>query len=100
MSQFSEIVADVYTITNRQDLVAETALAVRQSTLAVHRSDYYPKDVQELAVPFVTPVASFQIDIPSVFPNWRNFSYIRPWDPITGSPSSILLSDIRPDVIF
>lgn len=100
MSQFSDLVADVYTLTNRSDLVAETALAVRQATLAAHRSDFYPRDVSEIPVTFAPPGASrYQIDI-STFPQWRAFSYIRPFDVATNSAADFLLEFLRPDAIF
>jgi hypothetical protein len=99
MSLFTDTVDQVYTLTNRPDLVGETALAVRQATLSAHRSDYYPRDLTELSIA-VTPLAIFQLDIPTYFPNWRNFSYIRPYDLATLSASSFLLSPLAPDAIF
>ena len=102
MSLFSDIISGpdgVYTITNRPDLVAETALAVRQSTLAAHRSDYYKRDIQEL---LITPglASIFQLDIPALFANWRNFAYIRPYDSISASAASFFLESMKPDAIF
>src|SRR5689334_18190626 len=102
MSQFSDIVNDVYTITNRSDLVAETALAVRQATLAAHRSDFYRKDILDSLIGF-TSASVLQIDIPSTFPNWRAFAYIRPYDTVSQSPSSIIIardSFLKPDAIL
>ncbi len=99
MSQFSDLQDAVYSITNRTDLVAETSLAIRQATLAAHRSDYYPGDLEEL---LITPTAAsvFQLDIPSLFVNWRAFQYIRPYDTISGTPADFLLEAIRPDGLF
>lgn len=99
MSQFSDLLAEVYTITNRSDLVAETSLALRQATLAAHRSDVYPGDMTEV---LITPTAAsvFSLDIPTLFPNWRQFAYIRPYDPDTDSPADYLLEFILPDGIF
>lgn len=102
MSLFSDTVADVYTVTNRADLVAETALAVRQATLSMHRSDFYKRDMAEIQLT-LTPSSIFQLDIPTYFPQWRNFAYIRPFDTTSMSFSSIMIagdSFLKPDAIF
>jgi len=99
MSLFSDTIAEVYTLTNRPDLVAETILAVRQATLSAHRSDYYFRDITE-AVITPTPASVFQFDIPTWFPRWRAFSYIRPYDTLTGSLASYLVDFLKPEAIF
>lgn len=102
MSLFSDTVDQVYTLTNRSDLVAETALAVRQATAAAHRSDFYPRDLQELQLN-LSSTANFQLAISSYFPNWRSFSYIRPFTVLTGSLASFILGpneELAPDAIF
>ena len=100
MSLFSDTVDKVYTLTNRSDLVAETALAVRQATLSAHRSDYYLRDLTEVQVSFAPALAVYQLDIPTFFPRWRAFSYIRPFDTIASSPASFLLEFLKPEAIF
>jgi len=102
MSLFSDIVSGsegVYTLTNRPDLVAETALAVRQATLAAHRSDYFRRDIQEL---LISPGSAnlFQLSISSLFANWRNFAYIRPYDSVGAAPASFFLESMKPDAIL
>jgi hypothetical protein len=99
MSLFSDTVDAVYTLTGRADLVAETALAVRQATQSAHRSDYYPRDMTEVAIP-LTAAAVFQLDIPTFFPRWRAFSYMRPYDTLIGTPASYLIEFIKPEAIF
>jgi hypothetical protein len=99
MSLFSDTVDKVYTFTNRSDLVAETALAVRQATLSAHRSDFYPRDLTEIQLT-LTPDSIFQLDIPTYFPSWRNFAYIRPYDTTSQTPAPFLLSFLAPDAIF
>jgi len=99
VSLFDDTVNEVYTLTNRSDLVAETALAVRQATLSAHRSDFYPKDMEELQL-FLTSAAIFQLDIPTYFPNYRNFAYIRPYDTVSSTPASFFLDFLKPDAIF
>jgi len=102
MSLFSDIISGpdgVYTLTNRPDLVAETALAVRQATLAAHRCDYFRRDIQEL---LISPGSAnlFQLSISSLFANWRNFAYIRPYDSIGATPASFFLEPMKPDAIL
>jgi hypothetical protein len=103
MSLFSDIVDQVYTVTNRLDLVAETALAVRQATLAAHRSEMFVRDLQELLVGPLTAASVFQLDIATYFPNWRAFAYLRPYTFASASPSGIIIGPnefIAPDGIF
>lgn len=106
MSLFSDLISGadgVYSITNRPDLIAETALSVRQATLAAHRSDLYPRDRFEQQLT-ITPAAEvWQLDIPSVFTRWRKFSYIRPFDALTSALSKIVLGRndfLEPDAIL
>src|SRR4051812_5601790 len=101
MSQFSNIVADVYTLTARPDLVAETSLAVRNATLKAHRLEKWKRDIQELSVLIPTNTqAVVQLDIPTYFARWRQFKYIRPVDALTLSPFSKFLTVLEPDGIF
>ena len=52
MATFTELCNDVYTMTKRPDLVAETKLAVKAATLKAHQSDFYPKDIYETGIQF------------------------------------------------
>lgn len=87
MTTFASLVTDVYTLTNRPDLVNETALAVRAATLKMHHTDFYYKDVQESGVLF--PTAEYQQSLPykTLFPLWRSIKYIRKCDPSTTPPT-------------
>lgn len=51
---FAELVADVYTLTNRPDLVGETVLAVQAATLKAHQSDDYIYDFREQSIVFLS----------------------------------------------
>lgn len=93
----------VYSLTNRADLVAESKLALRQATLAAHRSDFYPKDRHTLQIAVADALSVWELDIPSSFPNWRSFAAIRPYDALTGSLSKIVLGrneELAPDAIL
>lgn len=83
MATFAELLADVYTLTNRPDLVAETKLAVRMATLKMHQSDYYYKDISETGAVFSTSATIQELDYRTIFPKWRALKQIRKSD-VTG----------------
>lgn len=88
MSVFSDLVADVYTLTNRPELVDMTKLAVRSATLKAHQTDFYPKDLYETGIEW-NPVAYIQsLEYRLVVPRWRAFKYLRKYDNTTspGTP--------------
>lgn len=47
---FSTLLNDVYTHTNRPDLVNETTLAIRKATSKAHGSDEFPEDMVQVTV--------------------------------------------------
>lgn len=85
---FTALVDDVYTITNRPDLVAETSLAVRTATLKLHQSEFYPRDLVESHVVFDTPDYFQVLAYKSLFPGFRALSYARKYE--GGEPTGIL----------
>jgi len=77
MASFTELLADVYTITNRPDLIAETKLAVKQATLKMHQVDYFPKDLYETGIIW-DPIAYIQsLAYKTLVPRWRTLKYLR-----------------------
>lgn len=76
----TELISEVYTITNRPDRIAETLSAVRSATLKVHRSDYYPKDLWESGITFDTLGYLQAIEYRTLQPRWRSFKYLRKFD--------------------
>lgn len=76
----TELQDEVYTITKRPDLVAETLLAVRQSTLALHQSDFFWKDLQETGISFTTSAYAQELEYRSILPQFRAIKYIRKAD--------------------
>lgn len=68
---------EVYLITNRPDLVNETALSVRSATLKAHQSDYFPKDMRETEVIFLTSDCVQALDYSKIDPKWRSLNYAR-----------------------
>lgn len=94
---FTALVNDVYTITNRADLVAETSVAVRAATLKLHQSDFYPKDLTETRVQFTAADYFQTLAYKSLFPQFRALSYIRKYE--AGAPTEVL-KVIEPSEIF
>ena len=74
---FDELVAEVYLITNRSDLVGETKSAVKAATLKAHKSDFYSKDIFEVGVEFTTAEFRQSFDYVTLLSNFRAFSYLR-----------------------
>lgn len=95
----NELIAEVYTITNRPDLVAQTLTAVRSATLKLHQSDYYYKDLRETGVSFVSALYVQQIEYRTLFPKWRALKYIRKTD-VDGSSTGKFLDIIVPENVL
>ena len=80
MATFTELCDDVFTITNRPDLIAETKLAVKAATLKAHQIDYFAKDIRESGIKFPTSDYYQQLQLRTLFPTFRAIKYLRRWD--------------------
>lgn len=76
----TELRQEVYTITNRPDLTAETLLAVRQATLALHQTDYWWKDLKETGISFLVPAYTQELSFRPIIPRFRALKYLRKSD--------------------
>lgn len=76
----AEIQAEVYSLTNRPDLVGDTLVAIRAATLKMHHTDFYYKDLCEavLTLQSAEYVNSFET---SLLANYRSMAFIRAWYP-------------------
>lgn len=92
----TELQQEVYILTNRSSLVAETLTAIRSATLKLHQLDYFYKDLREDGVSFLTPAYLQQIDYRTLFPLWRALKYIRKTD-VTGTEQGVFFETITPD---
>ena len=96
MTTFASLVADVYTTTNRPDLVAETALAVRKATLKLHTTGidletgtpkvvfYWPDRSEAIVTPTVVDLANnyYSFDTQAApFSRFRALQYVRQYTP-------------------
>lgn len=76
----TSLVQDVYTLTNRPDLVGETTLAVRNATLKAHNSDYFYKDIFETGIVFDYAQMQQSLEYKTLIPRWRALKYFRRYD--------------------
>lgn len=74
---FTELLAEVYILTNRADLVDETKSAVKNATLRLHHTDYYAKDIFETGISFASSEYKHSLDIYSLYSNFRAWKYIK-----------------------
>lgn len=89
MATFAELLTDVYTLTNRPDLVNETKQAVKAATLKAHQMDFFYKDLYEVGVQFSTSDYIQALEYRTITPRYRALKYIRKTD-ISGVPGAFL----------
>lgn len=99
----TSLVADVYTLTNRPDLVGETTLAVKNATLKAHNTDYYYKDLFETGIKFDFSQLQQSLEYKTLVPLWRAIKYLRKYyfdsNGTTGTPGDFLAL-ITPDQVL
>ena len=78
---FEQLLEEVYTITNRPELVAETSSAIRLATLKAHHLDFFSRDIAEISVKFNESCFKQSIDLYDLACNYRAASYFRLVDP-------------------
>ncbi len=79
---FDQLLQEVYILTNRPELVAETSSAVRLATLKAHHSDFYSHDIVEMQVKFDEKLFKQSIDLYSLACNYRSAKYFRLTDAV------------------
>lgn len=94
---FTALLNDVYTITNRPDLVTESTMAVRAATIKAHTSDFYPRDLLEARVQFSAADFFQALAYKTLFPRFRAVSYIRKYE---NGEATQMLDVISPTDIF
>lgn len=86
---FTDLCNEVYTLTNRPDLVNETASAVKAATLRAHHLDFFPKDLFENYFQFTAADYTQQFPL-TLIPNYRALKYMRKYYPGTPADSQPL----------
>ena len=95
----AELRAEIYTITNRPDLVAQTLTAIRAATLKIHQRDFFYKDLFETGIQFSSAAYLQQIDYRTLIPQWRALKYIRKTDS-TGTEQGAFFDIIVPENVL
>jgi hypothetical protein len=95
----TELIAEVYVLTNRPDLVAETASAIKAATLKAHRTDFYSKDIYETGISFTTLEYKQALDYITLFSNFRAFKYLRKADSATDD-TGVFFEVITPEEVL
>lgn len=87
----NELVNEVINITKRVDLQSETQSAVIAATLKAHSSDYFFRDLVELAVQFDAPRYIQTFYPKSISALYRQVKYMRIWNgDVTGDAGDFL----------
>ena len=73
----TELIEEVYALTNRPDLEVQTKSAVKAATLKMHSSDFYPKDIYETGIQFDEAAYIHSFDMYSFVSNMRAVKYLR-----------------------
>lgn len=101
---YNAILANVYSLTARPDLGAETALAIRKATMKAHLKDFWADDLTQTLVtlPVLSPVGDvsfrYTIDLTDIglFPLLRKVAYVKEYNsPLTGQ--EIQFKQLDPD---
>lgn len=78
MATWDELKTEVFTYTNRSDLVAETELALRQAIRTAHRQGKFWKDITTVRLEGLgTDQPVQQIDIETLLPRYKQIVYIK-----------------------
>lgn len=94
----TELQDEVYSVTKRPDLVAETLTAVRQSTLALHQMDYFWKDIYETGITFSTSAYNQELEYRPIIPLFRSLKYIRKSD--SSGANGVFFTVIQPESVL
>jgi hypothetical protein len=80
MATLTDLVNDVYLLTNRPDLVNQTKQAVRAATHKAHSVEYFYRDIVETGVSFTSPSFTQSLEFKNIWPRYRALRYIRVTD--------------------
>lgn len=78
---FSEMLQEVYTKTNRPDLITQSISALRSATLKMHTLDFFDKDIQQGQLVFDAPAYIQNVYTKSI-PRYRKTCFIRKNTPL------------------
>ena len=77
MSLWTDLLDEVYTLTNRPELVAETAIALRKAVRTAHASARFWRDLVEVPVTGLAVQQVQEISLDLYAPRFRQTAYIK-----------------------
>lgn len=88
MTTLTELIDLTVEQTRRPELTDITAAAVRTATLRAHHTDFFPKDLTSVALPYTPSSAAFYdfASIGNSAPRLRSIKHIQSTDSVTGAP--------------
>jgi hypothetical protein len=90
MATLTDLMNNVYTLTNRPDYVSETMLAVQRATLKAHQRDFYSKDLFETGIQFPSADYYQTLEPKSINAAYRSLKYLRKYDAVNSCPGKFL----------
>jgi len=90
MITMAELLTEVYALTNRPSLVAETTLAIKSATLKAHMTDFYSKDLHEARWTADSAAYIHSLDYISIISNFRSLKYIRKYNLVTAEVGAFI----------
>lgn len=97
----TELITEVYGITNRPDKDTLTKSMVKAATLKMHQCDFFRKDLLETVIDFGTAAYFNSFQTSQVSSLWRALKYIRRIDTTSGLPVGPPLAILdSPDVFM
>ncbi len=73
----TELLTEVYNLTNRPDLTVLSTAAVKAATLKAHHLDFFSKDIFEQGFQFPALAFRHSFDIINYITNYRRLSYLK-----------------------
>ena len=74
---WAELLDEIYTLTKRSDLVAETGVALRNAVRMAHKSGKFWRDLAQVTINNLALDTVQEVDIPTYLPRLKQVAYIR-----------------------
>lgn len=81
MTTIADLATEIYSLTKRPDLVAETNSAIKSATLKAHQVDFFERDLFEATIDFGVSGYFQTFPYKTLVPLFRSPKYFRKYDP-------------------
>jgi len=99
MTTWATLLADLYTLTNKPNLAAESAIALRKATMDMHCVAFFARDLVEGVTTLATAGYNHALVLGTEYPRLRAFNYLRKYDSVS-LEAGALLTYVEPQYIF